>query len=310
MIQLHMLPQQPPMTWDDFSQEAAPYSIALDGYVIGAPKFDPTKVILSLNHHEHVDRLATRATCGQVLMSLRQGLFKVFRDHTGPTARVLVNDCDEDVCTSWYLLKHHAVCEQPMNARLNRLVMMEDALDATAGAYPFPADLPVLRELAWVFEPYRQFRLSGQLDKKDPRAFRSVVDDVESRIDRHIFGTGQEIPLDTRYERIGGGKGWAMVHEIGAQARTAMYVDGIQAYVSVREIGHARWAYVIGRLSHFIPFDCKAIFDKCNEIEVCEKDRWGGSPTIGGSPRVSGSKIPPSILEKSINELVPSFGRP
>jgi hypothetical protein len=304
MIQLIMLPLQAPVTWEKFVEMEDKFAIALDGYVIGEPRFDPVRMVANFNHHENVNRLATRATCAQVLMALRQGLFKTFRNEKGPYATVLANDCDEDVCTSWYLLKHHAVCSQPMNPLLNRLVMMEDALDATAGAYPFPADLPILRELAWVFEPYRQFRLSGQLDKKDAQAYRSIVEDVESRIGRHITGTGQEIPLDTRYERIGGGKGWVMVKELGAQARTGMFSDGIQAYVSVRELGHARWAYVVGRLSNFIPFDCKRIFDLCNEVEKGGEDRWGGSDMIGGSPRVGASKIPPTIVEKLINEAL------
>ena len=189
-----------------------------------------------------------------------------------------------------------------MNPLLNRLVMMEDCLDATAGAYPFPKDLPVLRELAWVFEPYRQFRLSGQLDKKDSQAYRSIIEDVEGRIGRHITGSGQEIPLDTRYERIGGGTGWTMVHETGAQARTGMFADGIQAYVSVREQGGGRWVYTVGRMSTFIPFDCSTIFHRCNEAEgvVSKEDRWGGSEMVGGSPRIQGSKLSPEEMTKIV----------
>jgi hypothetical protein len=192
--------------------------------------------------------------------------------------------------------------------------MMEDCLDATAGAYPFPKDLPVLRELAWVFEPYRQFRLSGQLDKKDGPAYRSIIEDVVSRIGRHVTGHGEEIPLDTRYERIGGGAGWTMVKEIGAQARTGMFADGIQAYVAVRERGPERWAYTVGRMSGFIRFDCQRIFDACNVAEFdhsplkegllslgpATPDRWGGSEMVGGSPRVEGSRITPEDMAKIV----------
>lgn len=314
MIKLVVCPSQTPITWETFVGSEDRFAIALDGYVTGGPRFDAQSVKANFNHHEGCDRLATRATCAQVLMAIRQGLFKTFRNHEGPQATVYVNDADEDVCTSWYLLKHNAVCGQSMNPLLNRLVMMEDCLDATAGAYPFPADLPVLRELAWVFEPYRQFRLSGQIDKKDPQAYRSVIEDVEGRIGRHITGSGQEVPLDTRFERVGGGKGWSMVKEIGAQARTGMFADGIQAYVSVRERGEGRWTYTVGRMSNFIPFDCQKIFDICNAAEfkadkddgspMCLEDHWGGSPMIGGSPRVGGSKIPPSIMEKIVNEVL------
>jgi len=309
-IKLVMCSQQAPITWEKFLEMEEKYAIALDGYVSGGPRFDSSGPRVNFNHHEEVDRLATRSTCGQVLMAIRQGLFKTFRNEYGPYATVLVNDCDEDVSVSWYLLKHHAVCEQAMNPLLNRLVMMEDHLDATAGAYPFPADLPVLRELAWVFEPYRQFRLNGQLDKKDPRAYTSVVEDVEGRIGRHIIGQGQEIPLDLRYERIGGGKSWTMVREIGAQARQGMFAAGIQAYVSVRQIGPDNWAYVVGRMSPFIPFDCQRIFDRMNLAEKGDALRgeapvgsWGGSDIIGGSPRINGSRVNPVVMEMLVHEV-------
>lgn len=52
-----------------------PFSIALDGYVNVGPRFDHEGPRVNFNHHEEVDRLATRATCGQVLMAIRQGLF-------------------------------------------------------------------------------------------------------------------------------------------------------------------------------------------------------------------------------------------
>lgn len=303
-----------PRSWDAFinRRDIFPrFSIALDGFVSGGPRFEPTWPFANFNHHEEVDRLATRATCAQVLMSLRQGLFKTYREDNEPKAHVFVNDCDEDVCLSWYLIKNHAVCEQAMNPLLNRLVMMEDALDATAGAYPFPPDLPVLREMAWIFEPYRQFRLSGQLSKRDSREYRRVIEDVEGRIGRHVTGNGDAIALDTNFKLLGTSGSWALVEETGAQARTGMFSRGITAFVSVRETLIARpdtkrYDYVVGRMSPFIPFDCERIYAACNALEGTTKDadKWGGSNTIGGSPRVKGSKIDPDTLAKVIEQIV------
>lgn len=303
-IELHVRPEQVPLSWDEFVTNYEPGSIALDGYVRGGPRFDAVAGVANFNHHEEVDRLATRATCAQVLMAIRQGLFTVFREVGVPTAHVLVNDCDEDVCTSWFLLKNHAMAIQATNPILNRLVAMEDALDATAGAYPFPQDLPALRELAWVFEPYRQFRLSGGLDRRDAGQYRSIIEDVYGRIERHVVGRGGEVALDTRYERIGGGAGWAMVREIGAQARTGMFGDGVHAYVSVRQRPDGRYTYVLGRMSQFIPFDLPNLFARLNEHEHCvdSADRWGGSDTVGGSPRVGGSGLGPDEVERIVRE--------
>ena len=95
-ITLEMRPTDPPMGWDEFRAKTPKFSIALDGFVSTGPRFDGSGPWLNLNHHEDVDRLATRATCGQVLMALRQGLFTCFRDASGPRATVWVNDCDED----------------------------------------------------------------------------------------------------------------------------------------------------------------------------------------------------------------------
>lgn len=303
-LTLEMRPQDSPKSWHAFIGEAPPYAIAVDGYVIGGPKFDPNGPWANFNHHEEVDRLSTRATCAQVLMAIRQGLFRRFRNNDGVQMKVYANDCDEDVCTTWFLLKNHHISESTMNPALNRLVHLEDMFDTTAGAYPFPADLPALKALAWVFEPYRRARLTGILDRRDPSTFLGIVTDVENRIMRYVIGEGDEIALDTRYEKLGGGHQWALIREIGGQAKTGAFADGIYAYVSVRDRPDGRFTYTIGRMSPFIMFDVPKLINILNQHEetVESLDRWGGGDTIGGSPRVNGSKLTPETLEKIINE--------
>ena len=160
-VELHMRPDLPPMSGVAFREMAGPFSVAIDGFVREGPWFDASLPSKCFNHHEGVSRLETRATCAQVMLAVRQGFYRRFRDGDGPRAAVYANDCDEDVCMSWFLLKHHALSAQILNPLLNRLVHMVDLLDTTAGAYPFPEDLPALHGLAWVFEPYRRFRLAG-----------------------------------------------------------------------------------------------------------------------------------------------------
>src|SRR5579885_1466163 len=89
-------------SWAQFKEKAPPYSIALDGFVNEGPIVDHQGPRANFNHHEGCSRLATLATCGQVLMAIRQRLFRLFDKPT----TIYVNDCDEDVCTSWFLLKH------------------------------------------------------------------------------------------------------------------------------------------------------------------------------------------------------------
>ena len=160
--------------------------------------------------------------------------------------------------------------------------------------------------LAWIFEPYHAFRNSGAIDRKQASEYVRVVTDVELRILSHVAGKGQSIPLDTRYERIGGGPGWAMIREHGAQGRTGAFGDGIRAYVAVRERGDGKWTYTIGRMSPFVPFDVPALLAALDRAEGSTgPDRWGGGNTIGGSPRVGGSKLTPAEVTKIVDGIAP-----
>src|SRR3954454_6787030 len=96
-VTLHMRPQDVPLSWEQFCSPARPFAIALDGYLDCEPRFEPDIPCANFDHHVDVDRLATRSTTGQVLLAIRLGLFRTFRDEQGPRAAVYVNDCDEDV---------------------------------------------------------------------------------------------------------------------------------------------------------------------------------------------------------------------
>lgn len=311
-----MQPTQVPLSWEEFMALTGSYSVALDGFVTAGPRFDLPGLRVNFNHHEEVDRLATRATCGQVLLAIRQGFFQTFRDKNGVRADVYMNDCDEDVCLSWFLLSHSHIVEPSMNPLLNRLVYMEDVMDATAGAYPFSADQPILEEMAWIFQPYRRIRLSGELDRKDALTYLGVLDDVAGRIREYLVGRSRKIPLDVRYDRIGGGDGWAHISEIGEHARTGAFSDGIRAFVASRSrgkdaLGHETWTHTVGRMSPFIPFNVQLNLEKLDRRECVKRlslglpapdEHFGGGNTIGGSPRVTGSYQSPVEVQDCINE--------
>lgn len=308
MITLYVEPNTIPMKWMKFFSTKRHRSIALDGYVETGPRFNPNGPWANFNHHEEVSRLETRATCAQVLIAVRQGLFDCFQNEKGNAdANIFVNDCDEDVSLSVFMLMHHQLVTSVMNPMLNRLVFMEDMMDTTAGAYPFPKDLDTLQELMWVFEPYHRFRVSGQLDKRDADAFRSIIEDVGRRIIAYITGSGGRLELDTRYEVVDKGVGWSMIREIGGNARLGVYADGIRAFVAVRERSDGGFVYTLGRSSQFVRFPIPRLLKTLNREEQTGDDRWGGSDTIAGSPRVGGSKLDPDELKRIINETLCSL---
>ena len=292
-----------PLSWDEFKRTHPVGSIALDGYVGEGPEFEHDGPYYNANHHEGVKRLATLSTAQQILMDVQMGLDKPFTKEGIFAPNVYVNDCDQDVCAAWFLLDQISQTRAPSPA-LKRFINIAGTLDVTAGAFPYDPDLRILGELAWVFEPYTLFRASGEMAKKDNRQYKSVIEDVEGRIQKHLMGRGNAIPLDTEYKIVGGGKGWQMIQEIGKDGRVGALMDGIDAYVSVQELPDGRWRYTVGRRSEFEPFDVPGILEHMNQIEGCIDDCWGGATIVGGSPRVGGSKLPPADVEKGINEYI------
>lgn len=301
-LELCIRPGAEPVSWAEFRRSHPAGSIALDGYVRGASQFDPRGPWLNFDHHADVDRLSARATCAQVLLALRQGLFQRERLWWQRPVQVYVNDCDEDVCLSWYLLNHWRQVFRASNTALERLVQTVDLLDTTAGACLQPLDENLLREIAWVFEPYRFARLRGSLDSANEIAFKAIIDAVIRRIDAHLQGSGGVSMLDLRYEWLFAGSGWALVTELGAQARLGMVRNGIRAYVSVRERADGLWSYTLGRTSPFVAFDIPALVAALNQAEDPSQGTWGGGNLIAGSPRKKGSALSPTEVVSIVED--------
>ena len=59
-------------------------SIAIDGYVNEGPWLNLDSLHANFNHHEGVDRLATRCTAAQLALAVRMGRLVAFFDGTEP----------------------------------------------------------------------------------------------------------------------------------------------------------------------------------------------------------------------------------
>lgn len=277
-------------TWDELQSDEFPsHAIALDGFVHGEPRINYARPCLNLNHHEDVARFATRATCEQVRVALDMGLYaRLFRKDGKPHAHAFVNDRDQDVCLSWYQLSRYPHLDGPL---MTRLVAVQGLLDMAAGSYPIHPDAPVLREFAWIFEPYVDARMSGKLASETANEIFAGIEAVCNRIDEYMLGRGKQIALDTRYTVLREGTGWKLVSVKGYYARLKMRQDGITAFVDFRGESNGSFTYSAG----CEPFERVSMLELGNDFNANEPDgrTWGGGDTIIGSPRGIGSALNP-----------------
>ncbi|MBW2970893.1 hypothetical protein KY320_01900 [Candidatus Woesearchaeota archaeon] len=296
------------MTWAEFRREKPPYSIALDGFVQDKTKRDEDGPYANFDHHHRSDRIATRSTAEQVHIETNLDLFDTFRHNGIPTVNIFVNDPDEDTSLAVWLLQNHERVISHAEPAINRLVYCEDRLDCTAGGYPL-GDTEMRRRMAWIFEPYNLARFDGSLATMDAGGMAAVIESIGRRITEYSLGRGDERPLEGNYERIGGGDGWTMTRETGPASRLAMYNDGIKAYIAlVAEKEDGSFVYTIGRKSSWVrSLRNDWLYRGLNRLEaniVTKENMWGGSDTIGGSPKKTGSKVPPERLIPAVIEIM------
>lgn len=271
------------VSWEAFKREPAP-AAALDGYVAGPTRANSTHA--TFDHHAEVDRLATRATCEQVAVAIRFGPLPVLADPGRLT--VHVNHADEDVALSVWLLDNQ---DRVGDQRIWRLVHTEGILDTTGGCCVPAEDRAFIEQLAWIFAPCgeRRTTTNGMAD---------TIATVGERLDRYAEDRAQREPAGVGYRLIERRGRIAAIEEHGVLSRVTLAADGIDLYVSVRELSD-RHEITIGKTSPRPDFDLSSAFEELNLREEAEPgDAWGGSSMIGGSPRASGTHLPlPDILD-------------
>lgn len=291
--------------WDEFLLTTAPYSIALDGYVVGPPQYEARGPRSNFNHHEDVDRLGMRSTCAQIFMAIQMGLFDRYTYRSKITMDIFVNDCDEDVCFSAFLLLCWPLLSTQAKQRVSEWVRVTDLLDTTSGLYPIGStdktELDTLKTLVWILEPYRTFRSEGGIERGIAEEYHHIISTVCDRI--HDAAEAHHVPqspLDTSYEVLHQGSGWTCVKETGPQARVGMMQNNIPVFISVTTIPTGGFKYSIGKKSIYIEPDFIELMSRLNDLEALhstdKRPPWGGGDTIFGSPRVVGSCLTPSMV--------------
>jgi hypothetical protein len=299
--------ETPPLPWNKFVKTFLPFSVAMDGFVSGPPRFDFNGHRFNFNHHEGVPRLQMHATCGQIYLAIKRDWFYSFGKSGNSSGKGYLNHCDEDASFSYFLMKY---CNTPgvvNSSALERLVHKVDDLDTMGLFCRFSPDDKELQQIIWIFSPYRKFKLNGEIGKREPEAFSKVIYQIEDNILAHLAGRGNSLPIDTRFEKTEGGPGWFFIKEIGPQARMGVCAAGIKVFVTVveRSDGNKNYTFECTEDSGFNPKKIENYFNEIEGIKQTDSDRWGGSDCRKGSPRVMGSCLSPEELAKAINKHLP-----
>ncbi|MDP2345421.1 MAG: hypothetical protein Q8O67_31040 [Deltaproteobacteria bacterium] len=295
----------PAVMRDVFLASHPPFSVALDGYVFGEPFLEVNErgPWRNFNHHELVDRSCTSATCEQARRGVLLGLYDLFADSAGRRATLWVNDCDQDVCLSTWILMNPERAAEPLVRVLSQIV---DLLDMSAGAFPMPHHRDLLGEVRWIFDPY--VRVRPFLSTLDGPGMREVIRDVHHRIEQFVMGRAETLPLTGIYTQIGGGDGWVLVEITHQSARERMVAAGIRAAVELSARRDGRFFYSLWRRSEYVvTFPVPAILHALNVAEGCQPidpTGWGGAGNVGGSPRQRGSKLTPQEVEDVVARAI------
>ncbi|MBI5369809.1 hypothetical protein HZA85_01270 [Candidatus Uhrbacteria bacterium] len=299
-----MRPDIIPMSWDGFCAQMPARSIALDGFVDAPPALDAVRLYRNFDHHRGPPRSDMLCTAMQVLEAVRTGLLDLFMPTGDEDVLVWMNDCDPDVGLSLYALEYHWIVRGRVNPAIHRLFGHVQDMDKMSGLLDVPRDMPIVRQAAFIFQPYWQYRTSGALDQKNALAHMGVLRDVTHRINEFVAGRPRELAIDDRYDELGGGADWRMVRELGPHARMKMARRGVRAFVAARQKTDGRWVYTVCRQSPYVFwFPVPEICAHLNREEA-DSDQFGGGDVVFGNARGNGSVRSPEQITTTINAFL------
>ncbi len=288
--------------------------IYLDGVAQCGPFMDLEKHVYNFDHHEGVVRPFTLATCEQVLVMVMKGM-----DLRGRDWKIYANEPDLDTILSIWLLLNHVRMNQKAPDELQglyTLVRLESLIDAHGLELIHMSGLPLklLNKTRKIIDYLRE----EEIDLKrhavwEESDFLEHTALVLQKIDRLIYRSDefldfQDLQELARVEIVNNRFAVAVASPQGIYEiepfLARLYGENIAIVILQNESG----GYTLRRMDHFMPGDLKPIYSKLNFLDPAvrcrnEKNQWGGSGDIGGSPRGVGTQLTPLEIAEACRDV-------
>jgi DNA-binding transcriptional LysR family regulator len=148
------------------------------------------------------------------------------------------------------------------------------------------------------------------LDRLNAGEMAGIIDAVCERIDAVVAGNPGRVSLAGSYETLAEEAGVWVIVEHHPLARARAVVDGAEVVVALRPGPRPhRGSVSLAKASPYVDLDLEEVYAMLNDEEgiTSGSDRWGGSDLVGGSPRESGTRLPPTRLCECVAVC---YGRP
>ena len=286
--------------------------ILLDGAGRFGPLLDNKAKLYNLDHHEGCQRVFTLATCEQALLLVHSGLELAEGDWT-----VYANEPDLDaVFAIWCLLNYARLLQLSAESRdvLLPLLRLEGAIDANGTELAELCGLPerVLTEtrsrLDRLHAIEQEVRRRGDWLEIDPGQYTL---ELLREIDALVFSSTDF----SEYARVEEVYGHVEIGErrvaVACRDRAGIYEverklkkrwgEQLGVIALEKEAGH----YTLRRSAPLSDIDLRDAYEKLNLLDRAVDGRppgkrWGGSDSIGGSPRPAGTALSPSALLRAL----------
>ena len=277
-------------------EELPPFSIAVDGAVSG-PAIDTEHNRYSFDHHANCLRFCTTSACMQAYTSILLGL-------DSEKYTIYANDVDSDVCMATWCLQNPERCTEPLVAKLVNAI---GTADMHAGSICINGMGKIVE---WICAHETDSKRNQDYFKLSNDGLKSLLEATLRRITLYVDGESSiEVSKQQKhgeYKILRNQNGYVIAETNDPHAFTSIYQAGFDRIVLVRPQNDNSLAITLAKRSDFIEnFNLLKIYEKLNEIEP----GWGGSSSIGGSPRnVDGSRTKLkleciiNIIDSAINE--------